>query len=138
GSVSNQLILSGYNTVKIALIATVVTLVCGLVVTWAARTVRHGAPVALSGLFARIATSGYAIPGTVLAIRLLMPIMLLGRQAAWGWQAPGNRDPGLLLMGTSTALVCAYLIRFLAISIGGIEAGLSRIPPSLEQASRLL
>src|SRR5690606_2199196 len=44
----------------------------------------------------------------------------------------------LLLMGTSTALVCAYLIRFMAISIGGIEAGLSRIPPSLEQASRLL
>src|SRR3546814_15840165 len=41
-------------------------------------------------------------------------------------------------MGTSTALVCAYVIRFLAISIGGIEAGLARIPPSMEQASRLL
>jgi len=42
------------------------------------------------------------------------------------------------LMGTTTALVCAYVIRFLAISIGGIEAGLARIPPSIEQASRLL
>lgn len=138
GSVSNQLMLSGYNTVRIALIATLVTLICGLVVAWAARAVRHGAPFALSGLYARISTSGYAIPGTVLAIGLLMPIMLADRLAAWAWQALGNPAPGLLLMGTTTALVCAYMIRFLAISIGGIEAGLSRIPPSLEQASRLL
>ena len=41
-------------------------------------------------------------------------------------------------MGSVAALVIAYVIRFLAISIGGIEAGLARIPPSLEQASRLL
>jgi len=41
-------------------------------------------------------------------------------------------------MGSMTALVLAYMIRFLAISAGGIEAGLGRIPPSIEQASRLL
>ena len=45
---------------------------------------------------------------------------------------------GLLLMGSMGALVCAYAIRFLAISTGAIEAGLARIPPSLEQASRML
>src|SRR3546814_10807971 len=67
-----------------------------------------------------------------------MPIVLIDGLASWLWQALGNADPGLLLMGTSTALVCAYVIRFLAISIGGIEAGLARIPPSMEQASRLL
>src|SRR3546814_11865827 len=67
-----------------------------------------------------------------------MPFMLRDRLASWAWQTLGNPEPGLLLMGTSTALVCAYMIRFLAISIGGIEAGLARIPPSLEQASRLL
>ncbi len=139
GSVSDQLLRSGYNTVTIALIATLVTLFIGLVAAWAARTVRHGASQKnLSRFCARIATSGYAIPGTVLAIGLLMPIMLIDRLAAWVWQVLGNPEPGLLLMGTSTALVCAYMIRFLAISIGGIEAGLSRIPPSLEQASRLL
>jgi len=48
----------------------------------------------------------------------------------------GNQ--GLLLMGSMGALVCAYTMRFLAVSVGGIEAGLARIPPSLEQASRLL
>lgn len=138
GSVSDQLLYSGYNTVRIALIATLVTVTCGLIVAWAARAVRHGAPMNLSRLCARVATSGYAIPGTVLAIGLLLPIMLIDRLAGAIWQALGNPEPGLLLMGTTTALVCAYLIRFLAISIGGIEAGLSRIPPSLEQASRLL
>jgi iron(III) transport system permease protein len=138
GSVSDQLLMSGYNTVKIALIATLATIACGLVVAWAARTLRHGAPFTLARLCGRVATSGYAIPGTVLAIGLLSPIVLLGNLGGWFWQLLGNPDPGLLLMGTTTALVCAYVIRFLAISIGGIESGLARIPPSMEQAARLL
>lgn len=138
GEVSEQLLLSGYNTVWIALVATLATLVCGLAVAWSARAIRNSASGGLPKLCARIATSGYAIPGTVLAIGLLMPIMLMDGLASWIWQALGNADPGLLLMGTSTALVCAYVIRFLAISIGGIEAGLARIPPSMEQAARLL
>ena len=45
---------------------------------------------------------------------------------------------GLLIMGSTAALVIAYVIRFVAIPAGSIEAGLTRIPPSLEQASRLL
>lgn len=138
GAVSDQLLLSGYNTVKIAVIATVATLACGLIVAWSARTIRNGGGLTLSRLCARIATSGYAVPGTVLAIGMLIPIMLIEGLASWTWRILGNPDPGLVLMGTSTALVCAYVIRFLAISIGGIEAGLARIPPSLEQAARLL
>lgn len=138
GAVSDQLLLSGYNTVKIAFIATIVTLACGLAVAWAARAIRNGAPPSSAKLYARVATSGYAIPGTVLAIGLLSPIMLIDGAAGWVWEKVSHTEPGLLLMGTSTALVCAYVIRFLAISIGGIEAGLSRIPPSLEQAARLL
>lgn len=138
GAVSDQLLLSGYNTVKVALLATVATLACGLIIAWAARAVRHGSPFTLAKLCARVATSGYAIPGTVLAIGLLTPLMLIDGLASWFWQLLGYADPGLLLMGTTTALVCAYVIRFLAISIGGLESGLARIPPSMEQASRLL
>lgn len=138
GAVSDQLLMSGYNTVRIALIATAATLACGLLVAWAARSVRNGSSMTLARLYARIATAGYAIPGTVLAIGMLMPIMFIDRVAEALWKLFGNPDPGLLLMGSTTALVCAYVIRFLAISIGGIEAGLARIPPSMEQASRLL
>lgn len=138
GSVSSQLLSSAYNTVKIASIATIVTLICGLIVAWAARTALSGGPLKLARLYARIATLGYALPGTVLAIGLLMPFNLIDDAISWAVQSVTTIQPGLWLMGSSTALVCAYVIRFLAISIGGIEAGLARIPPSLEQASRLL
>lgn len=138
GTVSTQLLNSGINTVKIALIATIVTVGCGLIVAWAARAVRHGNRFTPVRLYARVATIGYAVPGTVLAIGLLTPIMLLDGLAAQIWTWLGNPSPGLLLIGSSSVLVCAYVIRFLAIPIGGIEAGLSRIPPSMEQAARLL
>ncbi|MFT0548206.1 ABC transporter permease [Allopusillimonas ginsengisoli] len=138
GSVSDQLVRSAWNTVTIALIATAVTLVCGLTVAWVARTARSGSTHNLMRACARVASSGYAIPGTVLAIGLMTPIMLIDRLGSTVWQAFGYADPGLILMGTGTALVCAYVIRFLAISIGSIEAGLARIPPSMEQAARLL
>lgn len=138
GAVSAQLLNSGINTVKIALIATVVTVGCGLIVAWAARAIRHGNRFTPARLYARIATIGYAVPGTVLAIGLLAPIMLLDGLAGRIWVWMGNPSPGLLLIGSSSVLVCAYVIRFLAIPIGGIEAGLARIPPSMEQAARLL
>jgi iron(III) transport system permease protein len=138
GGVSAQLLLSGYNTVKIALIATAATLLCGLVETWAARATRAGKSPRLIRLCARVGSLGYAIPGTVLAIGLLMPLVLIDNLAASIAGLFSDTPPGLILMGSSTALVCAYVIRFLAISIGGIEAGLARIPPTLEQAARLL
>lgn len=138
GAVSTQLLNSGINTVKIAFIATIVTVGCGLIVAWAARAIRHGNRFTPARLYARIATIGYAVPGTVLAIGLLTPIMLLDGLAGRIWTLMGNPSPGLLLIGSSAVLVCAYVIRFLAIPIGGIEAGLSRIPPSMEQAARLL
>lgn len=138
GAVSDQLISSAYNTVKISLIATIATLSCGLIVAWAARTVRRNTGTTLAGLCARIATAGYAIPGTVLAIGLLTPVMLIDGAASWVWALIGTPPPGLLLIGTSTVLVAAYVIRFLAITIGSLEAGLDRIPPSMEQAARLL
>ena len=137
-SISEQLISSAYNTVRIALVATVATLACGLLVAWAARAVRNVPAPRAVRVSARIATIGYAVPGTVLAIGLLMPFMLFDGLASSLWQLLGNPSPGLLLMGSTTALVCAYVIRFLAITIGGIEAGLARIPPSMEQAARLL
>ncbi|CAM4171761.1 iron ABC transporter permease [Bordetella tumbae] len=133
GGVSDQLINGLTNTVTVAFAATVVTLGCGLIVAWAGRTLRESARLNPGRACARIASLGYAVPGTVLAIGLLMPFTWIDRQlgSVFGTQ-------GLLLMGSTGALVCAYTMRFLAISVGGIEAGLSRIPPSLEQASRLL
>ena len=133
GGVSSQLIDGLINTLGIALAATVITLLCGLIVAWAGRTLRESARWNPGRWCARVASLGYAVPGTVLAIGLLTPLALLDRHLA-----PALGIHGLFLVGSSAALVIAYTMRFLAISTGSIEAGLARIPASMEQASRLL
>nr|WP_232435270.1 iron ABC transporter permease [Burkholderia ubonensis] len=133
GGVSAQLLTGLANTLTIALAATAATLACGLVVAWAARAQRDSAGTVPARVGARIASLGYAVPGTVLAIGLLLPLAAADRAIG----AALGRD-GLILMGSAAALVIAYTVRFLAISAGSIEAGLARIPPSLEQAARSL
>lgn len=139
GGVSAQLLTGLANTLTVALAATAATLACGLIVAWAARTQRDssgsggGAGTGPARVCARIASLGYAVPGTVLAIGLLLPFAAADRAIG----ALLGRD-GLILMGSVGALVIAYTVRFLAISAGSIEAGLARIPPSLEQAARSL
>jgi len=133
GGVSDQLLAGLTNTLIVAVVATVLTLLCGLLLAWAGRALREGAGNVPARAFSRIASLGYAVPGTVLAIGLLSPLLLADRLLGFVLDSTG-----LLLMGSSAALVLAYVIRFLAIPVGSVEAGLLRIPASLEQASRLL
>lgn len=133
GGVSGQLLASLGNTLLLAGGATLATLAGGLIIAWAARNRRDSTPERAGRACARIASLGYAVPGTVLAIGLLTPLALADRALA----GLLGRD-GLVLMGSLAALVLAYTIRFLAISAGSIEAGLARIPTALEQASRTL
>ncbi|PNG47412.1 Putative 2-aminoethylphosphonate transport system permease protein PhnU [Variovorax sp. WDL1] len=131
GGISDGLLASLGNTLALATGVTLTTVAAGLVVAWAVRS--QGSTINRARWQARVATLGYALPGTVLAIGLLTPALgfdalvgtLLGRE-------------GLPLMGAGIVLVVACAIRFLAMPVGGIEAGLARIPPALEQASRLL
>jgi iron(III) transport system permease protein len=133
GGVSNQLWMALINTLLVATTATVLAVACGLMLAWAGRRLRDSDRRNLPRLCARIASLGYAVPGTVLAIGLLTPLLFVDRALGrlFGY-------PGLLIMGTTVALAIAYVIRFVAIPAGSIEAALTRIPPSLEQASRLL
>ncbi len=136
GAPSPRLLRAGANTVTVSLAATAITVGLGLVVAWSARIMRR--PPRWLRPLPRLATLGYALPGTVLAIGLLFPVMGLERGLALAREALGMAPGELLLMGTPIALAAAYTIRFLAISVGSIEAGLTRIPPSIEQAARLL
>jgi iron(III) transport system permease protein len=131
GGISRGLIASLGNTLALAAGVTAVAVAAGLVVAWAARS--QGSRPNRARWQARVATLGYAVPGTVLAIGLLTPALAVDAAlaTAMGWQ-------GLPLMGAGVVLVAACAIRFLAMPVGGIEAGLSRIPPAIEQASRLL
>jgi iron(III) transport system permease protein len=131
GGISPGLIASLGNTLALAAGVTAVAVAAGLVVAWAARS--QGSRPNRVRWQARVATLGYAVPGTVLAIGLLTPALAVDAAlaTAMGWQ-------GLPLLGAGVVLVAACAIRFLAMPVGGIEAGLSRIPPAIEQASRLL
>ncbi|ANB52939.1 ABC transporter permease [Aeromonas veronii] len=86
----------------------------------------------------RIAAMGYAMPGTVLAIGVLVPLTALdfaiNDMAEW----LGRQGPGLLLTGTITAIVFGYLVRFVAIAIGSVESSMGKISPSLDMAARSL
>ncbi|UNP88061.1 iron ABC transporter permease [Aeromonas encheleia] len=86
----------------------------------------------------RIAAMGYAMPGTVLAIGVLVPLTALdfGINDLAEWL--GLQGPGLLLTGTLTAIVFGYLVRFVAIAIGSVESSMGKISPSLDMAARSL
>lgn len=87
----------------------------------------------------RLATVGYAIPGTVLAVGLFAPVAAASNglqgllDAAWGPAAPQ-----LFLQGTLLTLFLAYLARFLAVGVGPVEGGLARIHRNLDEAAGML
>ncbi|HEX7990724.1 MAG TPA: iron ABC transporter permease, partial [Stenotrophomonas sp.] len=134
GGVSPQLLVALWNTLRVALLATLVAMTLGLLVAWALRLAQARRRDGLAAVNSRTAAMGYAIPGTVLAIGLLLPLggldALLGRALALL-----GGSPQMLLMGSVSVLVLAYTLRFLAVSVGGIESGLARIPLSLDQAA---
>lgn len=86
----------------------------------------------------RLAAMGYGIPGAVIAVGILIPVIRLDRGLTTFIQNSFGISPGLLLTGTAAALVFAYLVRFLAVSLGAVEAGLTKIQPSLDEAARCL
>ena len=121
-------------TLALSLTATAIAVLLGLLVACAPRltggSLVHG--------LARLASIGYALPGTVLAIGLLMPLGAADRAIDGAARLLFGITTGLVFLGSSAALILAYVTRFLAIPIGGIEAGLGRVPGSLDQAARLL
>jgi len=95
-------------------------------------------PVPLVRMAARSAALGYAIPGAVIAVGVLVPLGRLDNALAELIERVSGVQPGLLLTGTVAALVFAYLVRFLAIALQTVEAGLTKIKPSMEDAARSL
>ena len=86
----------------------------------------------------RISSMGYAIPGSVIAVGILIPLGKFDNSLD-SWMVNNfNISTGLLLSGTITALIYAYLVRFLAVSFNTIESSLGKIKPNLDDASRSL
>lgn len=122
------------NTLTVGGLAAILTVAGALFLVFGLRNISRG----FQQVLLPITSIGYAAPGAVLGLGLLIPLAALDtRFADTMWQMTGY-DPGLLLTGTSAAIVIAYSVRFFAISQGALEAALGRIPPSLPMAARSL
>jgi iron(III) transport system permease protein len=86
----------------------------------------------------RISAMGYAIPGSVIAVGVLIPVAGLDNLIDSWMRSAFNISTGLLLSGTIFSLIFAYLVRFLAVGFGSVESSLNKIAPSLDDASRSL
>ncbi len=80
----------------------------------------------------RVAGMGYAIPGTVIAVGVIIPFALLDNRLDSFLRAQFAISSGLLLSGTLVALVFAYLVRFLSVALQSMESGLSKISPAMD------
>jgi iron(III) transport system permease protein len=85
-----------------------------------------------------IAGLGYAVPGTVLALGLLSPLVAVDDGLNWMSRALTGAGVGLVVAGSGAAVVIAYVIRFLTIATGSIQAGLGRISIHVDDAARSL
>ena len=121
-------------TVTLASAATAITLVVGFLAVAGLRYTKHPA---IAGCV-NTAGIGYAVPGTVLALGLLSPLVLMDEALNSLMRALTGHGVGLVLTGSAAALVVAYVIRFLAIAIGFAQAGFSRIAPELDDVARIL
>lgn len=95
-------------------------------------------PVASVRVSARVAGLGYAVPGTVIAVGVLIPFAWLDNALDARMRDWFGLSTGLLLSGTLFALVFAYLVRFLSVALQTVESGLGKIRPAIDDASRSL
>jgi len=122
------------NSVGVAAVAAAATLVLGLGLAYARRV----APNAVARVVVRGAGLGYALPGTVLALGLLIPLAAFDNRLDALLRSSFGVSSGLLLSGSLFVVVLAYVIRFLAVSLSALEAGFERLSPNLDAAARTL
>jgi iron(III) transport system permease protein len=96
------------------------------------------APGRMTGAVTRLAALGYAIPGAVIAVGLLIPLTAFENGVDAWMRASLGLSTGLFLTGTIAALVFAYVVRFLAAALGPVEAALVKVSPSIDDAARTL
>jgi iron(III) transport system permease protein len=85
----------------------------------------------LLALAARVLSLGYAVPGAVIAIGILLPVGYV--QTRW----PGA-GAAALITGTAFGVMYAYLVRFSAVALQSVESGYSRVPVSVDETARML
>lgn len=130
----NNFVEYALNSFMLASTAAFVTLVIGIVLTYSKRL--NSNPV--TQYLVSFSSLGYAIPGAVLAIGVIIPFAAVDNALDELSRNYFNYSTGLILSGTAFAIVFSYSVRFLAVSSGSVESSLSKVTPNMDMASRSL
>jgi iron(III) transport system permease protein len=122
------------NTVTLAAVTALIAVIAAVVLAYGLRLSRS----LILPSIARFANMGYALPGSVIAVGVLMPLSFIDHTLDDFLRKAFGISSGLLLTGSIAGLVFAYLVRFLAVSSQTLEAGLVKITPSMDMAARSL
>ena len=123
-----------WNTLTLAGVTALLAVVLALVLAYG-RRLRGGW---LTRVATRVAAIGYAVPGSVIAVGVLLHLGWLDNRIDAWMESWLGISTGLLLSGSIAGLVFAYLARFLAVSFGTVEAGLGKVTASMDDAARSL
>jgi len=122
------------NSFLLAALAAFLAALLAVLLAYAARGSRSMLPRFAN----RLVGLGYAVPGSVIAVGVLIPVTRLDHWLGGLWQQAFGTHPGLLLTGGIAALTYAYLARFLSIALQTVETGLGRVTASMDAAARSL
>jgi iron(III) transport system permease protein len=115
-----------------------VALVAVVSLAYTARSTTRGAPGVLVRSAVRLMSLGYAVPGAVIAVGILVPLAAFDNRLDSVLRAAIGVGTGLLLTGSVLALLYGYLVRYFAVAYQAVEAGLTRITPSMDASARSL
>ena len=134
GFASHRLLAALSNTIMVSAGAALVATLAGFLLAY---SIRHGGTRTARGAN-RLAAFGYGVPGTVLAIGVLIPLAGLDNLISSFTKANFGVSAGLLLSGTGFAIVYASAVRFLTMAEGNVAAGFDKLSPNLDWAARTL
>ena len=122
------------NSLSLAAISSLAAVSAAVFLAYGRRLV----PGKMSSAAVQMASMGYAIPGAVIALGIMIPFAFLDNFIDGLARNLLGFSTGLLLTGTWTALIFAYVVRFLAVSNNTVEASLQKVTPSMDGAARTL
>ncbi len=130
--ISNDFFQLAFNSLGLALLTSFFALLIALFMSYGQRLLK----TKWVKILIRITSLGYAVPGTVIAVGVMIPFSWLDNSIDAWTRNHFDYSTGLIFSGTLFALIFAYLVRFLSVSIGTVESALEKIKPSMDEAAR--
>ncbi len=122
------------SSLTLSVLAAAIAVLIALLLAWAARQSRSATLSTVN----RFAGMGYAVPGSIIAVGLLIPLAAFDNALDAWLRARFGVSSGLLLTGSLVAIVYGYVVRFLAVSLQSVEASFAKVTPSMDGVARTL